>query len=126
MTADLQSPVNPEIAVSAASGVVCGRSQTAVRFGSWLTCAGCLLFVWAGSDRVPADPTSVLSLQGDVRSQPHARDTLRLATFNIHGGRGHQAAVDLERTAECLQTLDFIGIYEVHGGLGSNQADALG
>ncbi len=38
---------------------------------------------------------------------------LRVATFNIHGGKGRDGRRDLDRTAECLEELDFVGLNEV-------------
>jgi endonuclease/exonuclease/phosphatase family metal-dependent hydrolase len=41
--------------------------------------------------------------------------TLRVGTFNIHGGRGADGRRDLDRTAQCLAGLDFAALNEVHG-----------
>lgn len=126
MVAQLQSPANTNMVDSRSSAVVARGNRSSLRSCCWLACLGCGLLIWIGSDRVPADPTSVLRLQGVVSADPPTSDRLRLATFNIHGGRGHRAAVDLDRTAACLRDLDFIGLYEVHGGIRGNQAEHLG
>jgi endonuclease/exonuclease/phosphatase family metal-dependent hydrolase len=56
------------------------------------------------------------------------RPTLRLGTFNIHGGKGSDGRRDLNRVAECLGDLDFVALNEVHGCTafgGSDQAEQL-
>ena len=58
-----------------------------------------------------------------------ARPTIRLGTFNIHGGTGIDGRRDLDRVAECLRDLDFVALNEVHGWSalsGSDQAEELG
>ncbi len=58
-------------------------------------------------------------------SRPAA--TLRVGTFNIHGGQGGDGKSDLARTAAALRGLDLIGLNEVHGPLQSKTiADQLG
>jgi endonuclease/exonuclease/phosphatase family metal-dependent hydrolase len=61
------------------------------------------------------------ALQGRVDRPASGRDTLRIGTFNIHGGKGSDGRRDLQRVAECLGDLDFVALNEVHGGgLGQN------
>jgi endonuclease/exonuclease/phosphatase family metal-dependent hydrolase len=52
---------------------------------------------------------------------------LRIGTFNIHGGRGPDAAVDLDATADVLRgkNLDLVGLYEVHASFTGDQAEEL-
>jgi endonuclease/exonuclease/phosphatase family metal-dependent hydrolase len=55
--------------------------------------------------------------------------TLRLGTFNIHGGRGSDGRLDLTRTAKALADLDFVGLNEVAGRWpwqAADQAEQLG
>jgi endonuclease/exonuclease/phosphatase family metal-dependent hydrolase len=40
---------------------------------------------------------------------------LRVATFNIHGGKGHDNRRDLGRIAHDIETVDFVGLNEVEG-----------
>ena len=84
--------------------------------------------VWHGSDRTPADATAPLVLRGDLPAGATARPTLRLGTFNIHGGRGDQQPVDLEATAAVLRdaNIDLAGLYEVRGDFTIDQAKELG
>lgn len=49
-------------------------------------------------------------LTGPVR----AVSTVRVATFNIHGGRGRDGPRDLSRTAGDLQYVDIAALQEVH------------
>ncbi|MEX0701077.1 MAG: endonuclease/exonuclease/phosphatase family protein [Planctomycetales bacterium] len=81
-----------------------------------------------GSDRVPADPTAPLRITGDVVRAADPEGPLRIATFNIHGGKGPDGRTDLARTAEALAGVDFAVLQEVRGGwrAGENQAAELG
>ncbi|HSH41017.1 MAG TPA: endonuclease/exonuclease/phosphatase family protein [Arenicellales bacterium] len=49
-------------------------------------------------------------LAGPVR----AASTLRVATFNIHGGRGRDGVRNLERVARDLESTDIAALQEVH------------
>ena len=100
-----------------------------VRWVVSLLVGGFGLVVWCGSDRVPADPTEPLFLSGNVQHESLPRRSIRVGTFNIHGGKGRDGHVDLDRTAACLADLDFAGLNEVHGnpfGFGRDQAAELG
>jgi endonuclease/exonuclease/phosphatase family metal-dependent hydrolase len=64
-----------------------------------------------------------------VVEQPLDRRTFRVGSFNMHGGKGNDGTRDLARTAQCLQDLDLVGLYEVHASIGGsepNQAAELG
>jgi len=55
--------------------------------------------------------------------------TLRIGTYNIHGGRGTDGVYDLDRIAGMLRGLDFVGLNEVHGPMpwqSEDQAATLG
>ena len=86
--------------------------------------------VATGSYRQSAGPAEGVTFHGMVRaSEPSGHAALRVATYNIHGGRDVHGSYSLERTAECLHALDLIALNEVHGGLWSgrpSQARALG
>jgi endonuclease/exonuclease/phosphatase family metal-dependent hydrolase len=77
----------------------------------------------------PAGPASGAAFFGTAAAYAPRGGTLRLGTFNIDGGEGHDnGIVDLSRTAKSLQKLDFIGLQEVHGSGGeapTNQAAEL-
>lgn len=84
------------------------------------------VLTWTGADRQPADATQPLVIRGET--SPAAHETLRIGTFNIHGGRGPGAAVDLDATADVLRRsdLDLAGLFEVHASLTGDQAVELG
>ncbi|HSV13628.1 MAG TPA: endonuclease/exonuclease/phosphatase family protein [Tepidisphaeraceae bacterium] len=74
---------------------------------------------------VSTGPAEGSSFPGIAATQPVVPSTLRIATFNIDGGRGTDGVVDLERTARSLQRIDFVGLNEVHNDLfGSQQNQA--
>jgi endonuclease/exonuclease/phosphatase family metal-dependent hydrolase len=98
------------------------------------------IVVWHGSNRVPTGAASGYSLespvghalrmaQGGPPAAAFSRDTLRVATFNIHGGRGADRVRDLDRIADLLRDFDVVGLNEVHGARlpsSDNQAASLG
>lgn len=79
----------------------------------WLLLAGAV--IWNGADRVPADATAPVMWHGPAPAAGHS-DVLRIATFNIHGGRGGDGRLDLDRTARQLGEIDLGWLQEVHGG----------
>lgn len=90
--------------------------------------AGLLLaaaIVAHGNDRRPADPARGGGLQGAVRVRPPA-DRLRVASFNIHGGRDGQDHRDLAKTAISLEGVQLAGLNEVRGGWRGDQTRYLG
>jgi endonuclease/exonuclease/phosphatase family metal-dependent hydrolase len=74
--------------------------------------------------KIPTGPAQGTGLAGPSVSGPEG-DSFRVGTFNIDGGMGTDDVTDLDRTARCLQHLDFIGLNEVHGGMFDNQAHIL-
>lgn len=77
----------------------------------------------------PTGPDEGVGLCGGENSAPPPRATLRIGTFNIHGGKGLDGRRDLDRTAACLASLDFVALQEVHGPAlwqTANQAQTLG
>lgn len=85
--------------------------------------------VWSGAERVPEGPALGTTFQGESFPAPTSKNRLRLATFNIHGGKGLDGVRDLSRIAVELREMDLVGLNEVHGGeLGEpiDQAELLG
>jgi endonuclease/exonuclease/phosphatase family metal-dependent hydrolase len=85
------------------------------------------VILWDGADRRAADATQPL-VQRLLSSKQESPDHLKLASFNIHGGKGTDGSRNLTRTAELLADIDFAALYEVKaisGGTDSNQAAAL-
>lgn len=85
---------------------------------------------WLLSWRVPSGPAagndvlSRTSVSAPQAARPdRAPRHVRLATFNIHGGKDRYDRRDLDRTAACLAGFDFIGLNEVHGAWFWQRAD---
>lgn len=79
----------------------------------WIAAAALfgLVIAW-GSDRQPADVTKpIVSRDWAYSNLP--TDTLRIASYNIHSGKGSDGQVDLRRIAADLQDVDVAGLYEV-------------
>lgn len=86
-------------------------------------------FLYFASLRRPTGPDAGVSLGAPPTHANAGGDTLRIGTFNIHGGKGTDGELKLERIAETLRGLDFAGLNEVRGGLtisGEDQAAELG
>jgi len=82
-----------------------------------------------GSRHVSTSAAAGVGLEGESPPAVAPRTTLRIGTFNIHGGKGRDGIRDLDRTAETLAGLDFVALNEVHGprlGRSGNQAQLLG
>jgi endonuclease/exonuclease/phosphatase family metal-dependent hydrolase len=95
-----------------------------------IVCGG--LVVYFGQERRPLGPSAGPS----ARAAPTSRHrwlsesvTVRLGTYNIHGGKGTDGRRDLSRIADMLRGVDFAGLNEVHGPAlyeQEDQAAALG
>ncbi|MBS0261700.1 MAG: endonuclease/exonuclease/phosphatase family protein [Planctomycetes bacterium] len=102
--------------------------------------AGAFLLVlggtWVASWRIPAGAATGEHLAtGETARAPHDqpqapdRTTWRVATWNIHSGKGRDGRLDLQRIARQLAECDFVGLNEVRGTTGwtgPNQAEILG
>lgn len=75
-----------------------------------------LVVAW-GSDRQAADATKPVTWFQVSTSgyEPSRTDVLRIASYNIHGGKGRDGTLDLRRIASDLRDIDVAGLYEVHG-----------
>jgi endonuclease/exonuclease/phosphatase family metal-dependent hydrolase len=96
----------------------------------WFIAGAVTLLLYQGYGRKHALPRvgdSLSTVTGKFETQP--RSSLRVASFNIRGGRGMDDDVDLLRTANLLGSFDLIGLNEVRGNLfGSprTQAEEMG
>jgi len=86
----------------------------------WRYVAGFLVVLIAaivvdGSRCVPADATKPLVYSDSTHIAIPRSPILRIATFNIHSGKGTDRRVDLERTAGVLDSPDIVGLNEVRG-----------
>jgi endonuclease/exonuclease/phosphatase family metal-dependent hydrolase len=117
----------------------------------WLTVAAAVILIgggiWHASQHQPTGPAEGTAIQGvefvhdppngntpvsrenSRTSGPDAFPPIRVGTFNIHGCKGLDNVVDVPRTANCLENLDFVALEEVHGpGVfgGDDQSALLG
>jgi endonuclease/exonuclease/phosphatase family metal-dependent hydrolase len=84
---------------------------------------------YQGSLRRPTGPAAGTWFHVPAATAQDGDATLRIGTFNIHGGNGVDGVRDITRIAETLRGLDFAGLNEVHGGVpfrDDDQAAALG
>ena len=79
----------------------------------------------AGCSTTPSGPAEGTTLRGTPSGRTGDGKTLRVAAFNIHGGKGRDGRRDLNRTAAALSDFDLVGLNEVHGG-DPDQAERLG
>lgn len=75
---------------------------------------GIALIVWGVLSEFPTGPKSGTGFSGKVTPILWKKTTLRVGTFNIHGGFGRDRKYDLSRTTTALRGLDLIGLNEVH------------
>lgn len=79
-----------------------------------LLLGGGLVFYFG--DQRHAVPTATgASFRGTSAATSAERSRLRVATFNIHGGMGHDLRRDLDRTADVIRGFDLVLLNEVHG-----------
>jgi endonuclease/exonuclease/phosphatase family metal-dependent hydrolase len=82
------------------------------------------LVVSDGADRRPADPSKPIVLRGATTPFPAEHRSLRVASFNIHSGKGGDNHRDLNRTQVVLDhELDFAGLQEVRATPWSSRSD---
>ncbi|MFO1020594.1 MAG: hypothetical protein U0903_07855 [Planctomycetales bacterium] len=93
-----------------------------------LAAAVCAM-VWGFLAELPAGPEFGTKLEGSFPVAQPFPARIRLANYNIHGGRGRDGRKDLGRIAHNLQGIHFAGLNEVHDpGTGNTpgQAELLG
>ena len=102
------------------------RTQTTItRTATLLLVAALASLAAAGCGPTPAGFAEGTTLRGTPPGQPPGGVPLRVASFNIHGGKGADGRRDLDRTADLLRDFDLVGLNEVHGGR-PDQAERLG
>lgn len=123
--------MSTDIATSPASTSLWRRFLRQCWSGGFITTLVLIVVIWNGSRTVPADPSQPIVLSGEAPLAPSSSDVLRVATFNIHSGRGRDRRFDLARTAAVFSTPpDLLGLNEVRGtwheSLGRDQGAELG
>ncbi|HBD07852.1 MAG TPA: hypothetical protein DCZ69_06280 [Syntrophobacteraceae bacterium] len=110
---------------------VTGRGIRNLRW--WILPMVTAIIVWvlvAGSLRQPAGPAQGTMFQGKAAVAASSEPTnLRVATYNIHGGRDAHGHESLAGIAGCLRDADLVALNEVRGGIGGrpvNQSRILG
>ncbi len=84
---------------------------------------------WHASERVPTGPAAGTAISGTTIPASSSIRTIRIGTWNIHGGTGVDDRRDFGRIAACLRELDIAGLNEVHGAWlwqRTDQAELLG
>ncbi len=81
-----------------------------------------LTLVW-GADRQPVNSNQPVVWSTPAHARSHSGETLRLASYNIHGGKGTDQRRDLSRIAADLENVDLAGLYEVRATPGSQHPD---
>ena len=111
---------------SAADGKRSSRRWPVTVFGISLLAA--LVLGW-GADRQPVNSNQPVQWIEPRNVQISRGETLRIASYNIHGGKGTDQRRDLTRIAADLEEVDFAGLFEVRAtpvGSFPDQAAELG
>ena len=85
--------------------------------------------VWHASRRAPTGGADGIAISGNSTPANARVATIRVGTWNIHGGTGVDDRRDLGRIARGLRELDIAGLNEVHGAWlweKADQAELLG
>lgn len=75
---------------------------------------GITLMVWGFLAEWPTGPAFGNQFHGNIPSPQPFPDRIRIANYNIHGGRGRDGKRDLSRIARNLHGVHFAGLNEVH------------
>jgi endonuclease/exonuclease/phosphatase family metal-dependent hydrolase len=86
-------------------------------------CVG-LYAAYAGR-RTPVEPQQGVGIAWPSGTQPAVKTRFRVATYNIHRGKGLDGIRDLNRTANVLRDADLIGLNEIAGPAFWGQADQV-
>lgn len=91
--------------------MVTPRSWKITAFVLFAALAG--FVIYDGADRRAADATKPLARGPASLPGQSPPSTLKIASFNIHSGKGRDGKTDLFRTSELIADSDFVGVYEV-------------
>ncbi len=123
-------PANYTPKAAPPSGLKKRRGPTPRRSLGIVLLALCLTLyaVYAGR-RTPVEPQRGLGIFWPSDCQPVTPTRFRVATYNIHRGKGTDGTRDLDRTTGVLREADIVGLNEVGGPAfwgRSDQAEQLG
>jgi endonuclease/exonuclease/phosphatase family metal-dependent hydrolase len=86
------------------------------------------LVIWDGVDRRAADATKPLARGPSSLPGKRPPQTLKIASFNFHSGKGRDGKTDLKQAEKLIADSDFVGLYEVRASrisVFNNQAEEL-
>jgi len=87
------------------------------------------LNIWQANVIRPLPPRAGNSINSEIETREINKNSLRIATYNIRGGKGIDGIRDIKRTATALPGFDLIAVNEVRGGTllsRSSQVEKLG
>ena len=87
------------------------------------------IFIVYGDRRTPVESQSGTGISWPDDVQPKTKTPFKVATYNIHRGKGTDGIHDVERTAGVLRDADLVGLNEAGGPAlpgGDDQAEQLG
>lgn len=73
------------------------------------------LNIWQANVIRPLPPSSGTSINSETEKKDLNTSTFRIATYNIHSGKGMDGTKDINRTATALKGFDVIALNEVRG-----------
>jgi endonuclease/exonuclease/phosphatase family metal-dependent hydrolase len=118
----------PEPAVPYTRKKGCGGARRRRVWVVVLALCVALYAAYAGR-RTPVEPQRGVGISWPADCRPISKTPFRVATYNIHRGKGTDGIRDLKRTAGVLREADIVGLNEVGGPAfwgRSNQAKQLG
>lgn len=83
-------------------------------------------YVMYANRRMPVGPQEGVGVSWPDQCQPSVQTRFRVATYNIHRGKGTDGVQDLGRTAKVLADADVVGLNEVAGPARPGQSDQAG
>ena len=87
------------------------------------------LNIWQANVIRPLPPSAGTRINAEIEKKDLNKSTLRIATYNIHSGKGTDGIKNINRTATALKGFDVIALNEVRGKTvlsHSSQVEKLG
>jgi len=105
------------------------RKNLVIKLLAALLACSLVAHIWLADRRVPVSPALGYEINQPAPWKNAQQPYLRVATYNIHHGKGTDGTTDLNRTALALHDADIIALNEVAGPSlfsSSDQAQKLG